>query len=241
MHDVHMPGSVRNGPAGKQRRAEEVYERLRGDIFAARLQPGQRLKFAELCAAYDTSVGVAREALTRLAAERLVVPRDQHGYTVVEFSEPELTDLTAARIQVESLVFRESVLHGSAEWEANVLARHHLLTRAPLPTDMGSEAMQNWSQVHEAFHRSLLAGSPSRRLQEIAESLRNEAELYRRWAGSLGHEPDRDLPAEHRALADAALARDADGAAEVLRDHLAHTAQVLISDSLIHSPNLTDS
>jgi len=104
MHDVHMPDPVSNGPVGKQRRAEEVYQRLRGDIFAARLQPGQRLKFAELCATYDTSVGVAREALTRLAAERLVIARDQHGYTVVEFSEPELTDLTAARIQVESLI-----------------------------------------------------------------------------------------------------------------------------------------
>ncbi len=237
MHDVHMPDPVSNGPVGKQRRAEEVYQRLRGDIFAARLQPGQRLKFAELCATYDTSVGVAREALTRLAAERLVIARDQHGYTVVEFSEPELTDLTAARIQVESLVFRESVLHGNAEWEASVLARHHLLARAPLPTDMGSDAMQNWSQVHEAFHRSLLAGSPSRRLQEIAESLRDEAELYRRWAGSLGHEPDRNLSEEHRALADAALARDADGAAEIMRDHIAHTAQVLLSDGLIYSYN----
>ncbi len=212
-----------------------MYRRLRGDIFAARLQPGQRLKFAELCAAYETSVGVTREVLTRLAAERLVVPRDQQGYTVAEFSEPELTDLMSARIHLESLVFHESVLHGDAVWEANVLARHHLLDRTPMPSDMGSAAMQNWSQAHAAFHRSLLAGMPNMRLQETAEALRDEAELYRRWAGSLGHEPDRDLAAEHRALADAALARDADRAAEALRDHIAHTTRVLMSDALISS------
>ncbi|MEV5706183.1 FCD domain-containing protein [Actinoallomurus sp. NPDC052274] len=224
----------------KQRRAEQVYQRLRADIFNATLAPGQRLKFPDLCATYDISVGVAREVLTRLAAERLVVSKAHQGYTVVELSGDELADLTTARVHIESLVFRESVLHGDASWEAQVLAAHHLLSRTPLPTDVGSDAMQEWSRAHEAFHQSLLGGCPSRRLRETAQTLRDEAELYRRWAGPLGTEPDRDLAGEHKALADAALARDADRAATLLRDHIAHTTEILISGVTAASPGNGD-
>ncbi|BCK66838.1 GntR family transcriptional regulator [Streptomyces libani subsp. rufus] len=224
---------------GKQRRAEVVYQRLRAEIFNGSLAPGQRLKFPDLCANYGISVGVAREVLTRLAAERLVVPQAHQGYTVIELSEAELTDLTTARIHLESLVFAESVRNGDTAWEANVLGAHHLLAGTELPTDMGSEAMQEWSRVHEAFHRALLAACPSARLQEIAGTLRSETELYRRWAGQFGNEPDRNLAAEHAALAEAALARDPERSAELLRDHIAHTTQVLLSgvDSADQAPS----
>ncbi|MGK5533959.1 GntR family transcriptional regulator, partial [Streptomyces sp. URMC 129] len=53
-------------------RAGEVYARLRADILGGGLLPGRRLKFPELCARYGTSVGAAREALTRLVAEGFV-------------------------------------------------------------------------------------------------------------------------------------------------------------------------
>lgn len=76
-----------------------------------------------------------------------------------------------------------------------------------------------------------MTDSPCRnqRLIDTARSLRQEAELYLQWSVSLGNEPGRDLAAEHRALLDAALARGADHAQELLRDHIAHTAQLLIS------------
>jgi nucleotide-binding universal stress UspA family protein len=63
----------------------------------------------------------------------------------------------------------------------------------------------------------------------VVVGLREEAELYLQWSVSFGREPDRDLPGEHRALLDAVVAREADRAAELLRDHLAHAAQLLIS------------
>lgn len=213
----------------KQTRTQRVYEQIRADIYAARLRPGQRLKFPDLCASYDTSVGVAREALARLAAERLVRPQAHQGYTVADLSEAELTDLTIARAEVESLTFRRAVLHGSPEWEADVLSKHHLLSRLAVPTDQASEAdTEHWNRAHEDFHRALLAGCESQRLREVAIGLREEAELYRHWVIPLGHWKDRNAAAEHQALTDAALSRDADRASDLLRAHISHTTQVLI-------------
>ncbi|WP_134732102.1 GntR family transcriptional regulator [Amycolatopsis nivea] len=211
-------------------RAEGVYQQLRADILGGRMVPGQRLKFPELCERYATSVGAAREALTRLTAEGLVKTRPHLGYTVTPLSHEDLADLTKARLEIESLVLRLSILEGDVQWEARAVAAHHLLERTPFtdPADPARPA-DAWVAAHSGFHLSLFEGCRNRRLVATARGLREEAELYRHWSVSLGQEPDRDLAGEHKAILEAALARDADLAAERLRDHIAHTAQLLIS------------
>lgn len=214
---------------GGSTRADGVYGRLRADILGGRLVPGQRLKFPELSRRYATSVGAAREALTRLAAAGLVRTRAHQGYTVTPLSHHDLAELTQARVETESLVLQLSVRHGDMQWEAQAVAAHHLLERTPFfgPDDTDHPS-DEWSAAHAAFHLALLAGCRNRRLLAIARGLREEAELYLQWSVSFGREPERDLPGEHRALLDAVSARDAGLAAELLRDHIAHTAQLLI-------------
>lgn len=213
----------------RRTRTDEVYERIKADIFSARLQPGQRLKFPDLCAAYDSSVGVAREALARLAMERLVKPQAHQGYTVTELSEEELTDLTAARVELESLTFRKSILEGDGRWESAVVAAHHLLVLREQEVTNDGERNEGWFEAHEEFHGALLAGCSSRRLRETTQALRAEAELYRHWAAPLGARVERDLAGEHKALADAALARDAQRGCDLLREHIAQTTHILLS------------
>jgi DNA-binding GntR family transcriptional regulator len=213
-----------------QTRTDGTYQRLRGDILGGRLVPGQRLKFPELRERYQTSVGAAREALTRLAAEGLVTTQAHQGYAVVPLSHEDLADLTLARVEVESLVLRLSVQHGDIRWESQAVAAHHLLERTPMfSPDDPDRASDEWTEAHAAYHLALLAGCPNRRLLDTARGLREEAELYRQWSVSLGHEPDRDLAGEHRGILDSAITRDAELAADRLRDHIAHTAQLLIS------------
>ncbi|MFJ2261594.1 GntR family transcriptional regulator [Streptomyces sp. NPDC087844] len=211
-------------------RTEEMHRRLRGDILGGRLVPGARLKFPELCENYGVSVGAAREALTRLAAEGLVKSQAHQGYMVTPLSHEDLADLTRARVEIESLVLRMSVLEGDVHWESRAIAAHHVLERAPfLSDDDPDHPTYEWEVAHAAFHMALIDGCTNRRLLDAARSLRDEAELYRQWSVSLGQEPDRDLPGEHRALLDATVGRNADLAAHLLRDHIAHTAQLLIS------------
>lgn len=210
-------------------RSDGVYEKLRADILGGGLVPGQRLKFPELSQRYATSVGAAREALTRLAGEGLVHSQPHQGYRVMPLSHEDLADLTYARVEIESQVLRLSVLHGDMHWESQAVAAHHVLERTPfLGDDDANHPADAWSAAHAAFHQALLAGCPNRRLLATARGLREEAELYLQWSVSFGQEPDRDVTAEHRALLAAATAREPDTASELLRDHIAHTAQLVI-------------
>lgn len=216
--------------AAGRTRTDLVHDRLRSDILGGHLRPGQRLKFPELCERYEASVGVAREALARLASQGLVRAQSRQGYQVAPLSQDDLADLTSARVEIESLVLRRSVVEGDVGWEAQVIGAHHVLERAPLThEDDPRQVTDRWADAHAAFHGALLAGCTNRRLMQTAASLRAEAELYRRWSVALGHEPDRDLAAEHRGLMDAAVGRDPELAADRLREHIAHTAQLLIS------------
>ncbi|MFI6170768.1 GntR family transcriptional regulator [Nocardia sp. NPDC051052] len=211
-------------------RTDGIHQAVRADILGGRLVPGERLKFPDLAERYQVSVGATREVLTRLVAEGLVVGKPHQGYQVRPLSHQDLAELTQARAEIESLVLRLSVSAGDMRWEADAVAAHHLLARTTYldPADP-DRLTDEWSQAHAAFHHALLAGCPNQRLLGTAQSLRQEAELYRQWSVSLGNEPDRDVAAEHRALLDAVLARDADHAQDLLRDHIAHTAQLLIS------------
>lgn len=211
-------------------RTDDLYQRIRADILGGRLHPGQRLKFSELHARYEGSVGAAREALTRLVSEGLVKVQSHQGYTVTPLSHEDLADLTQARIEIESLALRLSVASGDLDWESAVVAAHHRLARAPFfSTTDRDRPSDEWTAAHARFHLALIAGCPNRRLLRAAQSLREEAELYRQWSVAFGQEPDRDLAGEHQRLCDAAVARDADRAVDLLRDHIAHTAQLLIS------------
>jgi DNA-binding GntR family transcriptional regulator len=221
-------------PAGRRptTRADAVYRRLRADILAGRRRPGERLKAPDLCADYTSSVGVLREALTRLAADGLVRAQPRQGFAVVTLSEPALRELTEARTEIEGIVFGRAVTEGDLAWESRVVAAHHTLQRTPVvdeedgdhPGHLGAA----WSAAHAQFHEALLAGCANTRLRGFAESLRSEAELYRQWSYALDGGSDGDLLAEHRALLDAALRRDRDTAVALLRAHINRSTEVLV-------------
>ncbi|MBF6128167.1 GntR family transcriptional regulator [Nocardia brasiliensis] len=216
--------------SGGTTRTDGIHQALRADILGGRLVPGERLKFPDLAERYQVSVGATREVLTRLVAEGLVVAKPHQGYQVRPLSHQDLAELTQARAEIESLVLRLSVTEGDMRWEADAVAAHHLLERAPYRDPADPDRLTDeWARAHAAFHHALLTGCSNRRLLDTAQSLRQEAELYRQWSVSLGDEPDRDVAAEHRALLDAALARDADHAQDLLRDHITHTTRLLIS------------
>lgn len=219
---------VRMTRSGVPTRAERVHRELRADILAGRQRPGSRLPFAELSTRYGVSMGVAREALTRLTAEGLVESQPQHGFLVKQLSVADLKDLTGARCAIETLVLREAIEHGGLAWESEALASHHRMTRTPqMAADDPDRVTEEWAAAHAAYHLALLSGCPNPRLLAVAASLRDSAELYRRWSVPLG-QGDRDIAAEHRALLDAVLAREGTEATRVLTAHIHHTTDLLL-------------
>jgi DNA-binding GntR family transcriptional regulator len=214
-------------------RTEQVYDLLRSELLNGFLHPSQKLKMVELTERFGVSQSVIREALTRLTEQDLLVATPQRGFRVRDLSIQDIAELTESRVQVESLALRLAVQRGDLQWETAILAAHHRLERTPVSRDDGTVS-EDWSVRHRDFHQALLAGCRNRRLESVASSLRDSAELYRRWYWVLTGDHQRDLAAEHRQLKDLALARDADRAIEVLTGHIDRAPSLLIAYAREH-------
>ena len=208
---------------------QDVYQRLRADLLACRLPPGQKLKIDDLCQQLCAGSSAVREALSRLASEGFVVVEPQRGFRVAPLSFDELSDLTNTRCKVEEICLREAVANASLEWEGDLISALHRLCNTPMRADGDAKRYSDkFALIHTAFHEALVAACPSPWLLRIRQTLYVQQERYR-WLSLPLARFERDLNAEHRAIANAALARNADAAVTLLIEHLQTTAQILLS------------
>jgi DNA-binding GntR family transcriptional regulator len=206
---------------------EDVYDALRAEILFGHRLPASRLQLNELAEAHGVSLSVVREAVTRLASEDLVEATPQRGFRVRPLSVEHLQDLTWVRVQLEALALREAITNGGITWEADLVAAHHRLSVTPMYFDDGVGNL-DWLTAHSGFHAALAAGADSPILERVRRQLYDSAELYRMWSSNLPHHPTREhVDDEHRAIFEAALARDADRAVELVTRHLETTARHL--------------
>ena len=206
-----------------------MYADIRVDILAGRYAPGAKLSPRAIATQYKVSLSVVREALTRLTEQDLVVAEPQLGFSVVGLDIDDVRDISKVRILIEGEGLREAIEHADVEYEARVVASHHRLSRTQYLTgEAGETVTEDWARAHAEYHSALLSACPSPRLRDLAASMRETAELYRRWSGSFStDQAPRDVPAEHRGLMEAALDGDAERAVAQLTDHINKTALLL--------------
>ncbi len=205
---------------------QHAYDRIRADLLAWKVRPGARLKINDLCEHHGINLSAVREALSRLCAEGLVISLPQRGFRVAPISEAELLDLTRARIEVEQICIRRAAANTAIAWETNLVAAGHQLFRTAKADEAGHLPAE-WFTAHGEFHRALVAGCDSQWLMRLHDQLYVQAERYQRLSVKMPGGLCRDIDAEHRALMDALLARDADQACTLIAAHLNETAKLV--------------
>jgi DNA-binding GntR family transcriptional regulator len=208
---------------------EIAWKVLRADIVQCRLRPNTRLRLEELRERYGMSISPLREALMRLQSEGLVTLQANRGFRVSPVSPKLLLDLTETRIDIECLMLKRSITNSNADYEANILAAFHRLSRQqkvdPISPDVISIA---WSREHRAFHASLVAACDSHLLKSFQDSLFDRAERY--VALSVGFiREQRDGLREHKALMEATLARNIDAACKLNANHIRRTTEEVLA------------
>jgi DNA-binding GntR family transcriptional regulator len=211
---------------GPRTLVEQVHGLLRDRIVYGEVEAGSRLHLARLAKDLGVSVGLVREAVTRLASEELVVANPQQGFSVRVVSVADLEDLTWMRVHLESLALRESMARGDLTWESELVAAHHRLARTPVFSDDG-RYNRAWMAAHRDFHAALASACGSPTLLRIRSELWDAAEIYRHLSGSSPGGGQRRPDKEHAAILDAAISGDADQATERLVKHLRLTGQLL--------------
>jgi len=206
-------------------RTTEIYESIRGEILDGLKRPRARLRMDLLSETFGASFGAVREALVRLTTEGLVVSEPPKGFSVAPISFGDLDDLTETRLELEYRCLCLSIERGDLPWEGRVVGSLHQLLRTPLHSRPES-LNATWAQAHRSFHDALVSACDSRWRLALREQLFTQAERYRRFAMPYQH-ARRDVDAEHRAIAEAALARNANRATELITCHLRRTAEML--------------
>ena len=173
------------------------YRWLKNDIIRGNFQPDEKLRMSLLTSRYALGVGPLREALSQLVAERLVTVVNQKGYRVASMSEQELLDIFDARANMEAMLVSLAIARGGDEWEADVLAKAHLLSKLEA-CDASEKMLDEWDLRHQAFHTAIVAGCGSHYLLQMLEDKRDQ----------------------HQTLTAAVLARDTARASELMRQHL---------------------
>jgi GntR family transcriptional regulator, carbon starvation induced regulator len=204
---------------------EKAYAALKNDIIRGRHRPLEKLRVEHLKRDYGVSGSTMREALTMLIADRLVIFEGQRGFRVKPVSAEELIDLNRIRILLEKEAIRQSIAHGDDEWEASVVSSFHMLGLATkaFAANMEDEAiLEEWERRHRAFHLSLIAAAPSEWLRHLVTLSYQQYERYRHLFLAVAQEfyKERDAEAEHVAIVEAVLGRDADTAARLIEEHV---------------------
>lgn len=211
---------------------ESAYEALRADIIRGTRSPGERLRIERLKQIYEVGPTPLREALQRLSADGLVTANGNRGFAVVGLDIAEFKDLNIARTAVEMEALRLSAARGDDAWEAGVVSAAYRMAKEDDRLGAAdSDTLDSWEVANEAFHSAMVAACGSNWLLRIRRNLHDQCERYRRASVYL-RRGTRDLHAEHEAIAEAALARDADKLCALTRDHYDSTERNLAEDFL---------
>lgn len=204
---------------------ERAYRAIRADLLAGLLPPESKLRIDALTKRYGIGATPVREALSRLTSEGFVTTEEQKGFRVGRMSAREFREITDLRIMLETEATRISIRVGDETWEAGIVAAHYRLDRAEERFDDGQDGIREWEDRNRDFHDALVAACDSVWLMRLRSILFDQSHRYRR-RSLLTASGRRDVRGEHQAMRDAVLARDADAACALTRQHLETTFAV---------------
>ncbi len=190
-----------------------IVERLREDILAGRMAPGQRLVESDLTARFAVSRGPVREALRRLAADGLIDHWPNRGALVRRLSKREISEFFQIRVELESLAARLAADSDDAGARARFVA-----AITPILADQ-RRRLPDYLCENAAFHEALMALAGNRQLRDLAIRLHLPL-IMAQVANILTSDVLEASVREHRAIAAAILERDAETAANLMRAHL---------------------
>jgi DNA-binding GntR family transcriptional regulator len=208
-------------PSGQGSQGFAAVGVLREAILEGRLEPGEMTTQIALAERFGVGRTPVREALRLLQSEGLVVGEPNRRVQVTPLSGDDLEELYIMRIVLEPAAVRLTVpgltSRDVAEMEGYMAQMDHY------------GRGRDWKGLrtpHREFHRTLIAVAGPRIVAHLS-TLFDHAERYRA-SHAVTEEAWKARQVEHRAILDAAAARDADRAAELLIAHYVHTVRLIL-------------
>jgi GntR family transcriptional regulator, carbon starvation induced regulator len=202
--------------------SDRAHDCVKSDILLGALEPGEKLQLEAISERYGIGTAPMREALNRLSSEGWVERRSQRGFFVSPLSFSELEELVKTRIWLETLSLRESIANGDQDWEDAAILSYHRLARTERVLDTGDGAIRfnpEWETRHHDFHLALLSACGSQLMLGFCVQMMERSIRYRNLSVKFNMVRRGDALAEHEAILNASLDRNADEAVTLLAAH----------------------
>lgn len=208
---------VQSGPM-----VDIAYWTIRDAIRSGVIAPGESLIEIELADELEMSRTPIREALRRLAVDRLIETGPRRGYVVPTISMSEFVEIFEIRELLDGLSARYAAQRmGLAEISVleDVIRQHEVAVEADnFPVIMSTA---------DQFHMMLRAGSKQDRVPQMLAVLTDASRSAK--GRELAPDRMREAAREHRAIYEAITRHDPAAAEDLMREHVRHAlrAQIL--------------
>ena len=200
--------------------ADQAYYALRELIVSLELPPGSAITEPELTVRLAIGRTPVREALRRLALERLVEVYPRRGMFVTTVDVRDLVRLCEVRAVLEPEAAR---LAAERATRADLDEINGLLEELADPRRREDRAL---IELDERIHRAIYRCSHNQLLEETLEWYYTHA--LRIWMLALDHTPDLEgAVLEHHALLDAIARGKGERAAELMHEHVEHFEETM--------------
>jgi DNA-binding GntR family transcriptional regulator len=203
---------------------QRAYAEIRRRILDNTMPAGSQYLEQEMAALLGMSRTPVREALIRLAEERLVEVRPRHGVRVLPISPADMRDIYELLTELESLAARRVAEKGVSPHQIRALEQ----TITGMDTALARNDLAGWARADERFHSLLVAYSGNSRLVTTVSTFMDQ--VHRARMQTLAHRPRPvDSTRDHADLVKAIKARDPATAAKIHRAHRERAGSMLVA------------
>lgn len=209
--------------------SEQIRKALTDEITSGALPAGSALDEQQLAERFGASRTPVREALRQLSTSGLVEMRPRRGVVVTRLSPERVMEMFEATAEIEALCVRLAT-YRTSPLELSRLYEIHDASQ----TMAQANNVDGYDELNRAFHEQLYAATHNSFLAELALSLRERLEAYRRsqlrQAGRVGASQG-----EHADILSAMSERDGERAARRMRAHLLNAASAFARYAAAHT------
>lgn len=207
--------------------SEEVYDYLRQELFAGRIEPGRWLREQEVAEALQVSRTPVREAIRRLAQEGLMVFSTNRGAQVRPISLTEAEEVYAIRDRLEGMAA------GLAAKHATPLEVAGLREQLAFISELAEDDFVGQIRADNEFHLSIATLSGNELLADMVQRLNDRvtrAKVITRDVNVTAL-----ARAQHLLIVDAIARADEVAAEEAMRRHV-QTNLEIVRERLVARP-----
>ncbi len=213
---VQAGPAIRPSPALAGSLADQVYQRIKDDLFGFRMLPGERFTEADLVARLGVSRTPVRLGLARLEREGFVLARPRSGWQVRPFEFERFEALYDVRVVLELAAVDKLCARQDMDRAGMLGALTDVWLVPPSQRILDGRLV---GQLDEAFHCALVAAAGNPEMAQIHRDVTEKIRIVRRLDFTKDFRVDATYD-EHAAILRAVLSRRTDEAARLLRSHI---------------------